>query len=40
MLVVLRPEAEHKFLEAQTWYGSKALEYVLLLMRSQHKLHQ
>ncbi|MFA7494694.1 MAG: hypothetical protein WCY67_00095 [Acidithiobacillus sp.] len=25
MLVVLRPEAEHELLEAQTWYESKAL---------------
>ena len=25
MWVVLRPEAEHELLEAQTWYESKAL---------------
>lgn len=25
MLVVLRPEAEHELLDAQTWYESKAL---------------
>ena len=25
MLAVLRPEAEHELLEAQTWYASKAL---------------
>ena len=25
MLIVLRPEAEHELLEAQSWYESKAL---------------